>query len=71
MGYSGNTLLLHTCTTGNYSPRQVPAGVIVPMIVVPPLDVTLIRSRALAISFLLFLLRFNQVPRSLLLFCKV
>jgi hypothetical protein len=52
-------------------PWHVPAGVIIPMMVVPPFDVTLIRSLALAISFLLFLFRLNHVPRNLLLLCKV
>lgn len=47
-------------------PPHVTDGLIVPIIVVPPLDVTLIRNLALAISFLLFLFNANHVPRSFL-----
>lgn len=51
-------------------PPHVPDGLIVPKIVAPPFEVTLIRSLAFAINFLLFLFRANQVPLSLL-FCFI
>ena len=47
-------------------PPHATDGLITPIIVVPPLDVTLIRNLALAISFLLFLFNANHVPRSFL-----